>query len=83
MISIVDMSSPDAKAPADYAPQPACVVAFAEPAPHQLEPFRLAWTPVPDRAYRIWVRVGGGGGHELHLGQSRLWILEYVQDCAD
>lgn len=62
----------DKRAPGDYQRWPKHVVAGREPAPHALTPLRLSFRPESDPAggwqpYHIAVRVGGGGGHSLHV----------------
>lgn len=62
------------------------VVSFAEPAPHKWEEFQLS---VPVRCgcgrsdeeaeeYKVWYKIGGGGGHSLHVKGLYIRLLEYA-----
>lgn len=42
------------------------------PAPHQLEPVRIEFSPSDGRWYHFWYKAGGGGGHSLFLQQGFL-----------
>jgi len=67
MLSIVKGNG---RAPDDYQPPSQDVLAYVEPSPHEYEHFELAFYPSkysPDEKYSLWVRVGGGGGHELEV----------------
>ena len=82
MLSVV--AGEDGEAPGDYQPWQPCVVAGREPAPHELSPLRLEFKPEIDTAaggwlpYRLFARVGGGGGHSLcvrHLAVRELRLV--------
>lgn len=62
-------------APSDYQKWPAAVAAGREPAPHASEPLTLTWRAEPGETYSVWARVGGGGGHALHVAGLRLRCL--------
>jgi hypothetical protein len=57
----------------DDAHLPAGFVAAKQPAPHTLQQLRLVFATPPHDRYALWVRVGAGGGHSLHLHQPHLW----------
>ncbi len=76
MISIVDDTLAPAHAPGDAEKRPSCVVAKAEPAPHDEQPLKLAFRPKNEKSYSIWYRVGGGGGHSLTISGCHLFVLE-------
>ena len=82
MLSVV--VGEDGVAPGDYKPWPSCVVAGREPAPHPWSSLRLAFKPEADvatggwRPHRLFVRVGGGGGHELRVRDLVLRELRLV-----
>ena len=75
---MVDEAVEGKKAPSDHdATLPPAVLAHSQPAPHALQPLRLTFrSPPPHGRYALWVRVGAGGGHSLHLHQPHLWSLE-------
>ena len=87
MVSVVDENGtagdgPDgqplpARAPNDYKAWGPCVVAGAEPAPHQQERLRLAFRPKKGGSYALWYRAGGGGGHRLEIQGCTVKALEF------
>ena len=75
MLSIVKGNG---RAPDDEMPVSQDVLAYVEPSPHEYEHFELAFYPSkysPDEKYSLWVRVGGGGGHSLIVGQLSMRYL--------
>ena len=64
-------------APGDYQPWSADVVCGRDPAPHHLTRASMSFAPRPGEAYKLWVRVGGGGGHALTVVSVRARVLAY------
>jgi hypothetical protein len=50
-------------------------------APHQQESFQFSFAHSPEKAYYLWYRVGGGGGHRLLVHNLSMRTLVY--DDAD
>jgi hypothetical protein len=48
------------------------VAMTTEMAPHEWGHVSLTFAPREGEAYYMWYRVGGGGGHELHIKDCRL-----------
>mmetsp|Transcript_6084 Transcript_6084/g.9330 ORF Transcript_6084/g.9330 Transcript_6084/m.9330 type:complete len:186 (+) Transcript_6084:138-695(+) len=80
MISVV---TDNGAAPNDYAAWSKDVVCGKEPAPHDLEPLLLQFRPSPEGTYKIWLRVGGGGGHQLVIEDLTVRILSYQLTSTD
>lgn len=79
MISVV---AKDGKAPDDYESWSDLVVCGKEPAPHSFESLSLSFYPVDDmQPYKIWLRIGGGGGHYLRVRNFSVRVLQY-HECA-
>jgi len=77
MISIVANGG---KAPNDYKPWSDLVMCGKEPAPHDLSPLSLSFHPTEEtmkEAYKIWLRVGHGGGHRLEVEDLCVRVLSY------
>lgn len=87
-VSIVDNNSnggqlPDgtllpARAPNDFKPCGPCVLDLITPAPHNMGPLRLSFSPKAGGSYSLWARAGGGGGHSLFVEDCKLVALEYL-----
>ena len=75
MLSVVEEGG---KAPGDYAQWAPEVVAGLEPAPHELTRDVVSFRVRPGvRSYRLWVRVGGGGGHSLSVIKVQATVLAF------
>ncbi|GMH61572.1 hypothetical protein TrLO_g9905 [Triparma laevis f. longispina] len=67
-------------APGDSCPSGSDVVASKQPAPHKWEPIQLTFTCNPESSYRLWVRIGGGGGHALFFRSTTVTAYEFIVD---
>lgn len=85
MVSIVDenqhaLNNREPAAPDDFGKWPSCIIAGREPAPHTPESLQFVFTPEsPETSYSLWVRVGGGGGHELHVEDCTLRAIQLTK----
>lgn len=50
-------------------------------APHQEESLTMSFSYCPDKAYYLWYRIGGGGGHQLRVHNLKMHTIIY--DCND
>lgn len=71
------------RAPNDYSPWSPAVVCGREPAPHQLSPLRLIFSPAAAMSYKLWARAGGGGGHSLDVRDLEVRILAYTANADE
>lgn len=46
-------------------------------APHGMTPLSFTFQPRPTESYHLWYKVGGGGGHALHLSNMRIQALVF------
>mmetsp|Transcript_16624 Transcript_16624/g.24566 ORF Transcript_16624/g.24566 Transcript_16624/m.24566 type:complete len:182 (+) Transcript_16624:122-667(+) len=75
MISVVTKSGTP---PNDDKPWNNQVVCGSGPAPHDLTPLLLQFRPKEEQQpYKIWLRVGGGGGHRLVVEDLSIHVLSY------
>lgn len=79
MLSVVAKGG---RAPNDDKPCSKLVVCGETPAPHQWSPLSLSFCPDTEDEekdpYAIWVRVGGGGGHQLNVEDLCIRVLTYT-----
>lgn len=71
------------RAPNDYIAWSKDVVCGKEAAPHDLERLVLQFRPSTKETYKIWLRVGGGGGHQLVIEDLTIRILSYQLTSMD
>ncbi|GMH52062.1 hypothetical protein TrST_g4216 [Triparma strigata] len=75
MLSVVKNGG---NAPGDYLPSGEDVVAEKQPAPHKEELLHLDFNLDPAAEYHMWVRIGGGGGHQLFFRSTTVTAYEFI-----
>lgn len=86
MLSIV---ANNGQAPDDFKEPSRDVVAYIYPAPHKWKEFQLSATVKKGykthgsaeqaiEEYKVWYKIGGGGGHTLHVRKVFVRLLEYA-----
>eukprot|EP01083_Nonionella_stella_P075701 205873_1 len=49
---------------------------------HDFTTLQFEFKPLPGKVYSIWYKVGGGGGHSLHIEDMKIRSLIYDPICA-
>jgi len=85
MISIVTNNG---RAPNEFEGRSKDVISYIEPSPHRWEAFQLV-APIQrscnesgdkKEVYKVWARVGGGGGHRLLVQGLTVRLLKYADE---